>query len=94
MSLSVILVSVDASAGVRPLARSTDPELVRRVFLTLRDNRLHEDDEADVIYDPDFFVKLERRLACLTAQIRQDAADPLADVDNVDELDVDAADPL
>lgn len=94
MSLSVILVSVDASAGVRLLARSTDPELARHVILTLRNNRLHEDDEADVIYDPNFFVESERRLACLTAQIRQDAADSLGDVDELDVDELDAADSL
>ena len=91
MAISVVLVSVDASTGVKPIARSTDLELAHHVILTLRDNRLHEDDEADVIYDSDFFVGAERMMACLTAQIRQNAADSLVDVE---ELDVNAVDPL
>ncbi len=74
MVISVILVSVDASTGVKPIARSADLQLARHVILTLRHNRLHEDDEADVIYDSDFLVEAERMMARLTAQIRQSAA--------------------
>ena len=74
MAISVILVSVDASTGIKPIARSTDLELARHVIRTLRDNRLREDDEADVIYNSDFLVEAERNIAHLTEQIRQNAA--------------------
>ncbi|GEM_PF-4967566 len=89
MVISVILVSVDAATGVKPIARSTDLELARHVILTLQKNRLHEDDEADVIYDSNFLMEAERMLAYVTAQIRRDAADSFL---NVDELDVDELD--
>lgn len=89
MAISVILVSVDVSAGVKPIARSTDLELARHVILTLRDNWLREDDEADVIYASDFLVEAERMLACVTAQIRRDAADSFLDVDELDAGEID-----
>lgn len=81
MAIPVILVSVDASARLRPIARSTNLELARHVMVTLRDNRLCEDDEADVIYDSAFLVEADRMIACLTAQMRQSAAASLLDVD-------------
>ena len=86
MAISVILVSVDASARLKPIARTTNLELARHVIVTLWDNRLCEDDEADVIYDSDFLVEAEQMIARLTSQMRQSAvASPL----DVDEADVD-----
>ena len=84
MAILVILVSVDASARLKPIARTTNLELARHVIVTLRDNRLCEDDEADVIYDSDFLVEAERMIARLTSQMRQSAAASLLDVDDAD----------
>ena len=81
MSLSIILVSVNAPAGLKPIARSTNLDLVRHIIITLRDNWLREDDEADVIYDPDFPAEAEQMIACLTDQIRQNIAALSSDVD-------------
>jgi len=77
----------ETPSGLKPIARSANLHLARHVIISLRDNRLLEDDEADVIYDPAFPLEAERMIACLTAKIRQDATDLFLDVD---ELDVNA----
>jgi hypothetical protein len=81
MKFSVALVSEDLLTGRKTIARSTDPHLVRHVIISLRDNRLLEDDEADVIYDPAFPSEAGPMIACLTAQIRQSAAESHSEAD-------------
>jgi hypothetical protein len=86
MKISVALISGDLFTGRKTIARSTDPHLVLRVIEALRNNRLLEDDEADVIYDPAFPSEAGPMIACLTAQIRQSAAESLSgDFEDVEE---------
>ena len=81
--ISVFLVSGNATTSVSLIARSiapsliarsTDPDFVRHVIATFRENRLLEADAEDVICDLDFLAKAEPMMACLARRIRRNAA--------------------
>ena len=81
MKLSVVLVSGGASTGYHIIARSADPYLVRQFIAALQNNRLLEDDEDDVIFDPIFLVEGDQMAAGLSAQIRQNAGRLFSETD-------------
>lgn len=81
MKIWIALVSGDGVTGPKTLARSGDPDLVRRFIAALRTNRLLEDDADDVIYDPAFPAEAERMMACLTEQTRRNAVRAFLEAD-------------
>lgn len=74
MANYIVNISAKTPFGWKLVAQSTNLELIRHVVTALRDNRRLEADAEDVIYDADFLAEIDQIIACLTAEMRGNAA--------------------